>query len=300
LNRDLLTGKWNADLREPEVITALFALEAIKMKNGKADTNSLIEFSVNTPDDPLRTISECLYQGLKTHHPALLEKLPNNLKPKTESPLASQVIFLNEYIRRSKVEETFLPILTAINQAYEKVLNKAPDLTPRKEAKLNIAYESKNWNDHYLKILSAILDVVDKKSDDELLKLKATRYSPADLKSQTLDGFKILMKKENLQTKDMTVEQIIHAITTSFFLLDPMISHVFYDRLHILAALKSNAPIATLDGDITMRDLMLGIMNSFKEGVTEQNAIAAEQFYLRMVLLYEKLIPSAPVTTTKT
>jgi hypothetical protein len=301
LNRELLTGKWTGDLRDKDVILALFALEALQTKNADPEAKSLITFLVNDKNNPERSIPECLYCGLETHHPALLEKLLNNLKPKTESPLASQVIFLNEYIRRSKIEETFLPILTAINQAYEKVLNKAPDLTPQhKEATLNVAYESKNWKDNYLKILSAILDVADNKSDEELLKLMATRYSPADLKSQALDGFNKLMEKENLQTKDRTVEQIIHAITTSFFLLDPMISHVFYDRLHILAALKSNDPIATKDGNITMRDLMLRIMNSFKEGVTEQNAIAAEQFYLRMVLLYEKLIPSPPVTTTKT
>jgi len=149
-------------------------------------------------------------------------------------------------------------------------------------------YESKNWKDNYLNILSTVLDVVDKKSDKELLALMASRYSPADLKSQALHGFKKLMKKENLQTEEMTVEEIVHAITTSFFLLDPMISHLFYDRLHILAAFKSNVPIPTKDEGITLRDLMLRVMNSFKEGITEKNSIAAEQFYLRIALLYKK------------
>jgi hypothetical protein len=291
LNRELLAGKWNSDLKDQEVILALFALEAIQEKNSSAATNSLIEFSVNTTKNYTRTISECLYRGLKTHHPALLEKLPNNAKSTANSLLASQVIFLGEYIRRSNIKETFLPILIAINQAYEKVLNKAPDLTPqRKEAALNVAYESKYWKDNYLKILNTILDVIDRKSDQEILTLMAKhKYSPSDLKSQVLHGLKDLITKENLKTEEMTVEEIVHTITTSFFLLDPLNSHAFYDRLHLLAALKSNDPIAIKDGHITMRDLMIRIMHSFKEGVTDKNAIAAEQFYLRMVFLYEKL-----------
>jgi hypothetical protein len=290
LNRELLTGKWSTDLRDKNVILTLFALEALETKNGDPDTKSLITFLVDDPENPERSIPECLYRGLGTHHSALLEKLPNNLEPKTNSSLANQVIFLNEYIRRSNIEETFLPILTAINQAYKEVLGKAPDLTiQHTEDKLNAVYESKNWKEDYSKIFNAILDMVDKKSDQELLDLMASHYTPAELKGQALDGLKDLATKENLQIEEMTVEELVHAITTSFFLLDPKISHLFYDRLHILAALKSDAPIPTKDGDITIRDLMLAIMNSFKEGVTENNAIAAEQFYLRMALLYEKL-----------
>jgi hypothetical protein len=285
LNRELLTGKWNSALRDKKMLLALFALEEIKNRNPGAETNKLIEFTVNSGEERERTILGCLYKGLKDHHPFLLEKLPNNLEPKALPPPTSKINFLKEYVRRSHIEKTFLPIIQTIGEVYRDLFDREPSLKVEKPRLFN--YESFDFS----KALKNILEIIDNKSDAELMPLVATQYTPEDLKSQAYQGFLQLMQGEKLNPAEMAKDQIIQAITSSFLLLDPMVSHLFYDRLHLLAALKSDAVIQTKEGGISMRDLMKGIILSFQqEGVTEKNAIAAEQFYLRMTFLYEKLL----------
>lgn len=290
LNRELLTSKWNSVLRDKSVILALFALEAIRNQNKNADTNCLIEFNAykGSGERIIETISDCIYYGIKEHHPCLLEKLPNNKKPKEHSKLANQLDFSKEYLRRSNIERTFLPVLTAINDSYTLLLGKKPDLSLNTKSEFNKPYGPGKWKTEYLENLKKILKFIDEKKDEELLKLSAI-YTPEELKAQAYHGLQLLLQAENCHSEEMTTGEIIEVITKSPSILDPTISHAFYDRLHLLAALKSDQAILTKEGPIPIRELMIALMNRFAQGVNDQNALAAEQFYLRLTFLYEKL-----------
>lgn len=294
LNRELLTSRWNNALKDKDVILGLFALEAIKNKNPDAETNHLIKFSTNKGD---RLIPELLYLGLKDQHPILLERLPNNSKP---GPKEDSPTFFNEYIRRSYIQNTFEPVLIAIQEGYEKLLQKKPSLALEAHTQFNQPYDSEKWKAEYPAILEKIVQRIDSLGEDEeeissLLELISSEYTPFNLKYQVGEGFDKLVALEGIQAGQMTLEELIDHVTKSPFLLAPEISHLFYDRLHLLAALTSADPsdsrtaISTGEGNVSLRDLMQGIMQSFSRGVTEQNAIAAEQFYLRLIHIYQKM-----------
>jgi hypothetical protein len=153
------------------------------------------------------------------------------------------------------------------------------------------AYRPNKWKSEYPVIFKTTLELVDKTPERELLSLIADQFSPSSLRSQVLEGFRLLLKCEKKSAQKMTLEEIVDYITRSDYLLDQGISHLFYDRLHLLAALKSDETsfITTKTGKISLRDLMIAIITSFEKGVDETNAIAAEQFYLRLIQIYEKI-----------
>jgi hypothetical protein len=142
-----------------------------------------------------------------------------------------------------------------------------------------------------MEVFHKVLEFVDNRDEMELLTLAANQFSPFDLKHQVGSCFRVLMECGAKSAKEMTLEEIVKYITECDYLLDQRISHLFYDRLHLLAALKSDAShsIETKTGFVSLRDLMKAIIQSFEKGVNEENAIAAEQFYLRITQIYEKL-----------
>lgn len=88
----------------------------------------------------------------------------------------------------------------------------------------------------------------------------------------------------------MNIEEVVDAICSSVGLLKPDISHGF-DRLHLVIALMDQKEhIETKDGSrYTSRQILEKVMQQFKTGVTQENAVAAEQFYVRILLALDAL-----------
>jgi hypothetical protein len=288
LNRELLTQYWNNRLHDPKVIIGLYALEEIQRKESgqNGEKNPLSEHLIFKAQKKTkvyleRKLSECLYFGWLNHHPVLLALTSKQGRLK----------YLREYLRRTKINLTFLPVLKAIESAYEILLKQKPSPLSLKPSLFNQPYDPKKWKKEYLEIFHKVMEFVDNKDERELLKLIANQFSPSALKHQVETGFRILLECEAKSANEMTLDEIVKYITECDYLLDHRINHMFYDRLHLLAALKSDAvhSIQTKTGSVSLRDLMKAIIQSFEKGVNEENAIAAEQFYLRIIQIYEKL-----------
>lgn len=289
INRQLLTSNWNAPLRDPNVILAVYVLEALKNKpdnleNHYKDLYRLIDFNTNIGKS--QTITDSIYFGFKSHHPILLEKMPNNIDDISNQ----KEIFLEEYLRRNQIEETFLPVWEAIKCVYQKIMQS--NLMPEylEESQLDIPYCPTKWNEAYIILFDKILYIIDLIDENQLLSLAAKEFTPHKLKKQSLAAFHDLLGLEGFKCENLTISQICKVIKSSIYLLDPQISHLFYDNLHILAALKSNTLVETLEGHITYRQIFIFLIFGFKDGVSQDEHIAAEQFYIRLATIYDKLV----------
>lgn len=289
LNRELLvSSEWNSALSCPHVILGLFALEAASqyMVTAPKDTQRHIQYNVlfSTPTGT-RTITGMMEFGFRYQPLALLEVLPLNKSVGADKDSAH----VKEYLRRKEIYRTFVPILRAIRGAYTQVLQEVPVVVPEKSP-LERPYDAMQWK-MYIKYFTAILDYIEDKSETELFALEASHYTPQDLKSQTMGGFELLLSKMGTSAEKETFESLVEKISTSDILLDQHVSHLFYDRLHLLVALKSTLFIQLKGGErCTLRKLLSAIVHSFVEnGVTTANSIAAEQLYFRILFLSEKL-----------
>lgn len=290
LNRQLLTSSWNVHLRNPKIILAIFALEALRLKaikDSPLDLPTLVNFiQFNTNIGKMQTISNAIYYGFKSHHPILLEKLPNNLKDRS----ALKELFLEEYLRRQNIEETFLPIWDAIESACQEVLGTELQTAAPQPSILDNAYDPAKWQDVYQCMFDNILEKISSIPENSLLSLAAKEFTPKQLKKQSLQAMHALLKLEGLKTVNLSIEGVLNAIKRSIYLLDPQISHLFYDRLHILAALKCDHYLVhTLEGHIPYGELFIRLIQSFKHGVKPEEGIAAEQFYIRLADIYTEI-----------
>ena len=292
LNRELLTSTWNGVLKNHEIILALYALEELKNR-GNQEASASISFTVNTVKNRERTISDCLFICLRDQHPVLLEKLPTN---QTENKTLDTLLprgkeaYLEEYQRRANIEETFLPIFHAIDQAYASLIGEKPAFTTSSDSEFNKPYDVEKWKDDYQKIFNKVEDLIAQKEETTLFSLIAEHYNPADLKSQILNSFWELAKGEKLQVNEMTADELATQLAKSSLFLDQTISHLFYDRLHLLLALKSHdLTIKTQEGEVALNTIIHKIIHSFAQGISTENSIAAEQFYIRILQIYKQI-----------
>ena len=300
LNRELLTQPEDLGLQNSSLIAGLYALEEMQRRESEAhDKNPLQEALIfiakkGCGETVARKITDCLYYGLKDNPAVILERLPNNQslgKVLTLNPKHGKMKYLREYVRRTKINETFVPILKAFEKAYEKILEHKPPAIALRNSLFNQAYDPEKWQDEYPALFIKILAKIDSLEETPLLHLIASHHTPHKLKEQVKEGFSLLMQYENKLSQDMTLEDIVKYITDCDGLLDQKISHLFYDRLHLLATLKADESyfITTKTGPLSLKNLMIALVTSFKQGVKASNAIAAEQFYLRLLQIHEKI-----------
>lgn len=328
LNRELLTQPWNHALYDSNVIVALFALEELYLRQKeeiertriqdykdarstgtkehiidemqkhrqRCHTNfPLLFYKVLKNKDQYleRTLTDCLYFGLKDQHPVILLKLPTNKyygEVVSYSSNHHNIRYLREYLRQSK-GSSVTRVFHAIEMAYEFLLHHKPLPCTPTSSLFNQPYDSALWKTRYADLLNKIIEKIDATEEEALLKLIANQYTNKQLKEQCFHGFNTMMQNANVKPENIHVNEIIKTITYGDYLLDQKISHFFCDRIHLTAALKSSSsyPIKYRGGFLSLRTLMLKIMKSFQRGVNEDNAIAAEQFYLRIIQIYERL-----------
>jgi hypothetical protein len=214
-------------------------------------------------------------------HPSILEKFPLNTQESSQSPLQ----IMEQYLRRSNVEKSFGPVLDAIKSAYQRLYPDQEPVVPQGTSKLDQEYTKDKWKTEYLPLAEKIFAQT-KEIDENTLLYNKSGYSPNELRNQVKSGLNLLLKREGIGSQDLSKEELIGVISKSIYLLDVKVSHLFYDRLHFTAALTSTDTIETKDGPLPVQDLFIGILESFQE-VNETNALAAEQFYIRLMMMDE-------------
>lgn len=278
LNRELLVSKkLTSFLSDPEVILGIFAAEASAEKGDTAGKDKILIFKD-------RLVSQMIYHGLKAHHPVLLESLP--LNNATIANLSND--HLKEYQERKNIQETFVPVLKAIDKAYEEVYGHPPILNDKPHP-LDEPYDIKQWG-KYKKVCDQIVDHIKDKDETSLFKLESN-YTPDQLKKQVKKGFNRLFKLMKIDPTKLSLDEVVDKILSSHEILDQGVSHILYDRLHLLVALRSqDLKVSLKDGEVAIGDIFLRAFEKLgSEGANVNNAIAAEQFYIRMMMIAEKL-----------
>ena len=284
LNRELLTSSWNKPLHDPDVIIALFALAELDRRD--PGYTEEYKYSTMTRQGAIElSIPECIAKGLE-QHPIILEKLPLNSRPKT---ILSELDFMHEYIKRSDVQNTFAPVLLSIEKA-------AKNLTPEMQSADLIAdplfdmpYSQRSWGDAYMQLAQETLSIALNTDETKLLYNKS-EYKPNDLRDQVVAGLKELLTLEKVDSQAQTREELIQTISQSIYVLDPKVSHLFFDRLHFLAALTcvdDRWSVDTSEGPFPIKDLFMGVMENLKHEEVSTTALVAEQFYIRLLMANE-------------
>lgn len=280
LNRDLLTcEECHEALKDPEVILALFAMEA----DATIGLNTL-SYAEG------RTISSMIANGIAVHHPCVLETLPVNGYTRVSEDLAH----IQAYVKRKDIRQTFVPIVEAIDHACVTIGQPRPQPTPEKSL-FDIPYSLSGWS-RYRNVLSHIITGI-RSQDEKTLLDSVAKAAPKTLKTEVLRGFTMFCSAEKIDVNSITLRELIEKMATSDVLLDQLVSHIMYDRLHFLAALCSDDTINLKGGSVPIRDVLTGLVDFFAEQSTIPltYAIAAEQLYCRIMFLAEKLSSSMPL-----
>lgn len=280
-NRELLTDPhFTKFLSNPDLMLAILAHKVLAHKK-------------EIHDDSNRHLTELagmLYWGLLNQHPAVLETMPVN----RTFALASKgrTRHLVEYQRRKNIQSTFLPILEAISAVHKKVVQKPCTVVQRSH--LDQPYDVRKWGTDYRKMLEKILATIETIQPETLIE-SASGTSFDQFVLQYMGGFNTLMNKLlEKDPKQMSLDEIGEAIASSHQILDQYVAHFFYDPLHMLAALKEavpSAPFITIkDGvHVAPRDLIMAVFKKFCGTWKGEYSIAAEQFYIRLMLIADKL-----------
>ena len=277
-------------LNTPQIILALFALQAAAEKNDQT-AKELIEVEREN-----YTLAGMLEWGLKGNKILQLETLPVNLGAKLQKKT-----YILEYIRRKNIQQTFIPIIKSIHEAYSSL---QPKLESKEFCILNKnekAYSIQNWKEYEsdFKELTKKIDEAVQMNKTADLVANAGKWPLHKLINQSRIGMCDLIKnmhiehsveKEQFFREILTIEikatldELVTKISSSIELLNPNISHNF-DRLHWISTLMdTDKYILTSDGKWSGRDILERVVEKFAVGISEENVIAAEQFYVRTQL----------------
>lgn len=290
LNRELLTSDWNYALKDYRVILSLFALEELNKRVIEIRTIPLNKnynyYSIYVKGKTqTASITDNLYHGLKDHSPLLLEKMPLNsfgTRKKEE--------FLAEYLRRSKIHETFVPILEAIEKAHTIAVGKEIPCQVIPSTLFGESDAPHGWL-CIDQLFETVLQKIDASDPSTLLELASSENTPLHLRLQFNRGISLLLENEGKISGDLSIEEICDHIAHSVYLLDPWVGHLL-DRIHLTAALtaqKGECDIMTKNGPISPRELVCALVDSLHEGDTSLKNITTEQLSLRLLQIQQKL-----------
>lgn len=293
-NRDLLTSE--KSLHNPEIILAIFALEALAATgDSEAGELLLIEGS--------KTLSKMIFFGFHSDPLLLqLESLPIN---GFANPDPTAWKCLEEYIRRKNPSATFLPVMKAISKV-AKNLNPSKNTTSFSINSNLDSYNIKDWG-KYREVYTDIKKTIQSEKDlDKLLKnlggwdsyelieqskkainnlIKFFRIPHGNYFSpETL--FVILKEITNQQMEDELIDQICR----SWAFVENDTSH-YLDRLHFIAALlDTGRSLETSDGvPWTSSRILDKVIDRLADNPSEEYAITAEQMYIRIMSVKKTL-----------
>ncbi len=281
-NQRFINGNLAA-LKDPEITLAMFAFlqhcaKVPSLQSNQVPTwgssfnpSSMFEFGFMSPT--------CLME---------LEVLPPNsaegIFPKFEA-----------YVQRKK--NGYVDIVKALEGALNE-LEKPGDGKASIEA-LGSSYSAKDWS-NYGKAFHKLVELIGNlkqtpRGRDELLD-HAGNFDITTLEGEARTGYKDLLQAAGLKVEPQSdplkvygsFDDIVNTISTSAHLLDPVVSHGF-DRLKLLASLCREEPILCADDGqgYTSTAILTAVIERFKKGINAENAIAAEQFHIRIVLALE-------------
>lgn len=284
LNRELLVSTgWNRALCDPEVILALFAMEVDPKAAGLCNQLNSLSYAKG------RTISSMIAEGVRIHHPVALETLPLN-RPGCPNDELSHI---QAYIKRKTIHQTFVPILYAIAQAYMKAVAAPPPPFSQKSL-FDIPYTPSGWRG-YLNLFDVLVRAICSADETALLSSEA-KTSVDELKGELQKGFSIFCTAEKIDIRNTTLQELIERMASSDELLHQDISHLMYDCLHFLVALRcQEVTIELKDETISLGELFRKVLEFFtrQSELSVQYAIAAEQFWSRLLFLAERLSSSS-------
>jgi|GEM_PF-2374129 len=280
-NRQLLINeKYTHFLSSPKLIQALFALEAFaKVDSQKADLLHITKYN-----QVIVSIPAMIDFGLKGNSPLSLESLPLN---SGEAAACYKKLYLTQ-----KKSSAFVNLFKALGGKIQEKPKNSPDI-----------YALQKWPLYKETILEPILTKIETENPAKLLS-NVGGWSVGTLIMQARNGLYDLCKEMGIQatkhdfeelapdeyTLNITFNELIERISTSTEILIPSISHNI-DRLHLLAALidKNPAYFTLNDGQRSLRDIYLGVFNQLAEDPIPERAVAAEQFYVRLQMIKERL-----------
>lgn len=289
LNRRLIVSP-NSPLHDSEVMLALFSLEVLANRGDPEAKEAILVYRNQT-----RGIEITIPGMIQSVFASNLYSLELDTLPPNSSPRFGYLPF-EDYLKRK--EQPYLPKVSALQKAAES-LKKSPPLTSTP-----VPYNSGKWNEYellYQELVTSIDRLVVAGRKKEILQ-NMGGWNPEQLSKESREGFydlfidsgiidRALGAKPNLiKIPGMNIEEVVDAICSSVGLLKPDISHGF-DRLHLVIALMDQKEhIETKDGSrYTSRQILEKVMQQFKTGVTQENAVAAEQFYVRILLALDAL-----------
>ena len=248
------------------------------------------------------TLYSMLYYGVKSNHAASFESMPIN----GISGIEKEENYLVEYLRKKKPQETFIPIMKAVNDSYRKITkNRVSDI---KKVKSSQTYNINNFKTYKNTLFEEILKKIDQaktyKQKDELVK-NAGNWALSDLQKQSASMIGDICNLSKIKCQlefnydhtgnifdtagyniSMNFKDFVDQISKSHHLLNPEISHNC-DRLHVIAALLDNNKnyLKFADGNHSMREFYEELINTLANDPSEERAITAEQMYVKLITI---------------
>lgn len=202
-------------------------------------------------------------------HPALFEAVtPNN---NTRS--------LEQYIEKKKhgADAVYRPIAEAVMGVAASLRVVSTPASP-----LDRPYDPARWTD-YIKLFDRLLErireipprVLD--TGDGTVMYSEDSGSSAPVRHW---GFEALLNE--LGSVAGAADFATRLATSQDVFLNGGLAHFLWDRFHLTPALRQEAPVQIGDESLTYAQALRKTMELFANGVTAENALAAEQLYLRL------------------
>ncbi len=303
VNRSFLTiPEVTQLLQKPEIVKAILALSVVT----KIYNPELHEKLVVCQQYGL-TLDSMLEMGFKSNTAFVLECLPTN----DTRNLQKEAEFLSEYIRKKAPENTFIPLMKAVQSAYHELTGQPVD-TIKKQPPSATDYKLHGFQSLAPPLLNKMvqkLSAADTSEKKEALVKNAGNWSLRSLQTQARGMIKTFCmhsqiaiieppKKNEYAPKwleivedptdytiQMTFQEFIRVMSVSHFWLHPDIAHNS-DRIHMIAALfDEEACVKFIDGQHSMKEIYLSVIDLLIRDPLPEQAIAAEQLYARLLLI---------------
>lgn len=281
LNRLILLDSDIAELLTPEVIISIFILH-----NNTETLTDKNPIALKRNSGGLISLAAAIFHGFNDGL-AVLELMPNNEENYNPKEYAQQ---------KSNFQKNSLKIVDNIRKA-AKLL--AIDLDNFLNAKENKPVDDNLLFEKYKKIQSIIEKI--KLSNDEKSLVAVPGYTCEDIKNQFVYGFlricDLLNISYKIQPKKKEIRLDVHSlelfskkfVSSDAILLDGIVIHLFYDRVHLEAGMLLDAQIYFGDALYTFKDIFADMISHCGKYET-----AREQFSVRLTLVENHLLNFTP------
>lgn len=269
-------------LSKPGLLEAILALQACS------------DFAnINVNEAYKLSLYSMLFYGLQANSTMSLGLLPtnSNLLQSLQDKELFRNACLKEYLRKKDPENYTLHLLYKIVEVHQAEVSAAKPVTDTPTV-----YSLSSWKKYQEELLKPIIDKIKQTSNRAVLLGNAGGFSSGWMRGEARGLLRTFCDCAGLEyeTNDDGVSLITYSykkirfhdfvkrFAESYEVLYPRVSHLF-DRLHLLASLMDEEPAMHFqDGKYSMRQFHLAVIQTFIDNPSQQNAIAAEQMYLRL------------------